>query len=741
MAILRPAALSFLEVESASLQKATKKDKESDKAKDEDKDTDNEMESEGDDCTTAKGNTSRLETSQAEMLTNGNADYFPRLDRSDLETDFDLSHKSYALTVSAVSMLATNRPVFFKDSATCLARRTVDPPPIPPTSKSSSISTSTTSSVLSRAAAMAVRSHLRAACLTLLRNHLSVTLGGSEVLHRALSSTLCDMARQADKALKMAGQAAALRTAGRATRNRAAMFYQWDTGEGGIVGTKGSRGGAIDGGGGDGTYDPSDRRKRAGDDKLENMRRAKAARGLGNGIQLPISMSDSVELVLANLRHLPVSKMTATAASEKKIIRGGKRKADLDFLIDAVMTNGESLSSDECRFYSRDGGTAWFLDIAALVSDDDNEDNDGGAEKDGDGNEMMVVSTKRKLRCRFPNVQFSLDTRTLLAAGEAGRSKIEVNKKRGSDDKDVIDMIGANKKDDKNKVDEKSKKDDGLEVYMKQCRSAAADSFKRIVARSRSARSSKVADFGNKIAARLAWTLRGVQPSSELKGAMDLALEGASSNTNSIGGNENAKIKVKDEKEKTEKDGEKVSPGQTEPLEKFAKEFPLICSCLALDMVPGNRSIGTLISSDNMDSVVGLSANAPSSLTKRILNEAYLESLTLAGEGEGNEIYNKIDATAASTRYSTTLDIYVSSILRVCSRANEKPNDSQQKRVANLAASALPQHLAVFPCVTESALNLTSSMCDIEAVTKKASEASRKASNLNIASSAAAHGK
>ena len=53
---------------------------------------------------------------------------FFNFDRSTLDTEFDLNQKSFALTINAVSMLASKRPTFFQDSATCLARRTMDPP-------------------------------------------------------------------------------------------------------------------------------------------------------------------------------------------------------------------------------------------------------------------------------------------------------------------------------------------------------------------------------------------------------------------------------------------------------------------------------------------------------------------------------------------------------------------------------------------------------------------------------------
>ena len=78
-----------------------------------------------------------------------------------------------------------------------------------------------------------------------------------------------DMELQADKALKMANQANQLKTMGRAARNQAKMFYEWDSSE-------------ID--------RRSTKRQKETDDALAKMRAAKRQRGLGGGIQLPPSM-------------------------------------------------------------------------------------------------------------------------------------------------------------------------------------------------------------------------------------------------------------------------------------------------------------------------------------------------------------------------------------------------------------------------------------------------------------------
>ena len=50
------------------------------------------------------------------------------LDRANMEFDFLLSQKSYALTIDAMATLSSNRPVFFREGAICLSRRNADQP-------------------------------------------------------------------------------------------------------------------------------------------------------------------------------------------------------------------------------------------------------------------------------------------------------------------------------------------------------------------------------------------------------------------------------------------------------------------------------------------------------------------------------------------------------------------------------------------------------------------------------------
>ena len=107
------------------------------------------------------------------------------------ELDFGLSQKSYSLSINAVQMLATKRPVFFKDSSTCLARRTIDPP---------GGATGSADGLLTKAAVIGIRTHLRSSCLTLLRNFLSMTSGCWEILTTALTQS--EMKAQADRALQ-----------------------------------------------------------------------------------------------------------------------------------------------------------------------------------------------------------------------------------------------------------------------------------------------------------------------------------------------------------------------------------------------------------------------------------------------------------------------------------------------------------------------------------------------------------
>ena len=87
------------------------------------------------------------------------------LDRSTIEMEFFLTQKSYSISINAVQLLATKRPMFFKEASTCLANRAMDPP--------GGVS-GDAESFLSKSATVAIRTHLRSSCLTLLRHILSV---------------------------------------------------------------------------------------------------------------------------------------------------------------------------------------------------------------------------------------------------------------------------------------------------------------------------------------------------------------------------------------------------------------------------------------------------------------------------------------------------------------------------------------------------------------------------------------
>lgn len=559
---------------------------------------------------------------------------FPALDRSDVEMDFQLNQKSYALTINAISMLATNRPTFFADSSSCLARRAMDPPTIE------------NSLHLSKAAIMTVNSHLRASCLTLLRNSLSVTTGASDILFKALASEECGMKIQAEKALRMATQAASLKTAGRAARNRAAVFYEWEGTALAEMETFGSK------------------RKRAGEDKLEQMRAAKAARGLGNGIQLPKNMVDACELIFLNLGNLPPSRAAITVGDKKKskVQSDGKRKRlfTLDYLIDAIMTNGESLISNENKWYGRDGGDAWVMDISALVSEDEAEESD----------DIMTVKTENKKKVPVP-VSFTLDTKIMDAA---------------------LATTEGNSGDD-------------VELYKEQCKVAAADAVERILSRSRSVRDPFVADFGNQIAAKMAWSLRKLKPHNELKTAVDMASEAVSSTAKKLELNN-------------------FETGTLEKLPSFFDEFPLVPSFIQFDI--NNASANNI---DNLESERAQDKPALS-LTQRLLNEAILAS----GDDKDVESNNL-------EKFEHALHLYITSVLHACELADEKPLDTQRKKLASAVSSSLSKDLSMIPVVTEHSLELLSLLCDVDGITKKATEISRKTTNQNLATAAATHGK
>lgn len=515
------------------------------------------------------------------------------LDRSSVELDFGLSQKPYSLSINAVQMLATKRPVFFKDSSTCLARRIIDPP---------GGEAGNAEGALTKAAVIGIKTHLRSSCLTLLRNFLSVTSGGWEVLANALTKS--GMKAQADRAHKASQQQLNLMKGGRAARNRAAIFYEWDTSADNSRAAK---------------------RKRDTDDAEARVREAKMARGLGSGIQLPTSMVDAAELVLLNLENLAGKRPPVGASANRK------RPVDLDFVVDAVMTNGASLSIDENHWYDRDGGDAWIMEEGEVGED---------------GRKQLSFAMNAKV----------------LQAGEKTAKGVEKLK-------------------------------DTEKAFAEQSKLAASKAFSRVLTSSCDARSEAVADFGKRLAARLAWTLKGVKPSDEIESAHAMAVEAME---NSLGKNAAS---------------EEALAGSLE----FALDNPLVSSCLAYDLVPK----GVAASRDDAGS--SNSSSSVSSLAMRVLNEAYVLSLD-----EDKENYEKC------------LDVFVSSVVNACDLSNKTPNDSEKKRIANAAASSFPQQLGAAPSVTGTALNLVGSLCDVDEISRKAA-AAQKSSKQTIAESAALH--
>ena len=229
------------------------------------------------------------------------------VDRSSIELSVVLNPKAYTIAINAVSALALNRPSFFAPAALCLARRAVQPPlessGIPPT------------------ASRALAAHLRATCLTFLRSMQSVTSNSCDVLHLAL--VRLDMKVQADSALASAKKAVSLTKGSRSEQNKAKTYYTWEASE------------------------------TATDDALAKLRSVKAARGLGNGIQLPASMSDAIDLILVNLSHLPVKRPTGKSKVRSVPV-------SLEFVVDAVLTNGTSLKDEgPGHWYKHSGGVSW----------------------------------------------------------------------------------------------------------------------------------------------------------------------------------------------------------------------------------------------------------------------------------------------------------------------------------------------------------------------------------------------
>ena len=510
------------------------------------------------------------------------------VDRSSVDYDFHLSQKSYALTVNALSAIAMNRPTFFYEAAVTLAQRAKNPP------------VHQAGGEISKPAAIAIASQLRASCLTLLRNALSITTNASVVLHKVL--VFLDMELQADKALQMASQANDLKTASRSARNQAKMFYEWDASE-------------VD--------RRSTKRQKETDDALAKMRAAKRHRGLGAGIQLPANMTDSIELILLNLENLPTKHPSATMSSGST----DKASISLDFVVDAVMTNGASLLRDEGRWYDRNGGGAWTIDFT--------------------GKENFQIS---------PAFSDALET-----INPGSEKNVQTNE----------NIILRN------------------QLFMGQSQTAASDAVRRILSTTANSQSKSLAILGNQLAARLAFVLKGVVPVGQYKDAFSMAKESAAACSDLITDNE------------------------SKSLEEFVDEYPLVAS--------------TIASAATAKAEFWIDVNTSCSSSEVILNEALMQATS---RDTNNNDWGK---------YDMTLNLTIASTVHASQLSKDKPNDADRKKAASQSATRLQKDLSALPRLTPDSLKLFCAMCDIDDITKKTAEASRKSSNESIAVSAAIH--
>lgn len=510
------------------------------------------------------------------------------LDRSSIDFDFRLGPKSYSVAINAIAALAVHRPGFFKESSICLARRAIHPPAAEDSSTFQ----------LKPVSIKALTSQIKSSCLTLLRNALSISTSASSLLHKALLSF--DMKVQADKALAMAKQAHSLKTAGRAARNRANVYYEWEA----TTAT------------GDGTR--SSKRQRETDDALAKMRAAKAARGLGQGIQLPSSMSEAVDLVMANLEHLPSKRPPSGETTKAR-----KVPVSLEFFVDAIMTNGASLSQEEGKWYERDGGNAWEIDM--------------------DDQENLFK----------PNA-------TLL---------------------ETMTVIKRDRPDEPEDVQKKCK------LYAEQADNAAADAFGRILSNAVHSRSDRLANFGRSVASRLAFTLRKVAPLTRDAAPVDAAKAGIS--------------KIVTDSERQQK------------LKEFVDLYPLAASGLSFD--------SSTVRPDHSN----IESNP--SITLQFLDEALLQQESSPDDPSCHDLYD------------LALDTHLATAVNASVVANDKPNDLEKKKIATQAVSGLQRDVPLLPRLTSTSISQIASLCDIEAISKKAIEASRKTTQESIAEAAAIH--
>ena len=341
------------------------------------------------------------------------------------------------------------------------------------------------------------------------------------------------------------------------------------------------------------------------------MRVAKVARGLGNGIHLPSNLIETCELVLLNLRNLP-----ATRPPSSKKNRG---VVNFDYINDAIMSNGASLKRDAGRWYDRDGGIAWSMDI--------------------------IQSSFSE-----PGAQFELSSKALA---------------------------------------EKS----GRELYAAQCAEAGADAFNRVVSfDEQHGTQSAVISLRQQLSSRLAWIMKGVKPSSkqpDLLAAHNLALQSVDG-LNTL-----------------------ISESAKEDLKGLIKDYPLVAAYLVMEYA---KHPSTLLFSDTDES-------SSTALVQQILSRAYLQ-----------DTFKEIDSNQKHA--DQTVDLFLSCISHVCSSANKKPTDLDNKRLASLAQKSFPNIISGASNMSERSFKLLSSIYNIEDVHKNLGDITKRSSSTIAASAA-----
>jgi symplekin len=238
-------------------------------------------------------------------------------DYSNMQFDWKMNQKEFAIAVNAFAITGSSRTSTFPTVAHTISRLTKDPPKETPGG-------------LTKAGMLSTKSAITASALKLLRSPISVASNTGMTLLGALTDA--GLESQAEKAFGVAKQQEKLRNSSRAARNRANLMYTWEDAD--TVGSK---------------------RKQQAEDAIAKIRASKMAKGLGNGIQFPHSMSDMVDLIMLNIEHIEPTDMPLSTTKT------------LDFLVDAIQSGGRSLMVDESRWYENAGGVSWHV-----VSDEDN---------------------------------------------------------------------------------------------------------------------------------------------------------------------------------------------------------------------------------------------------------------------------------------------------------------------------------------------------------------------------------